>query len=325
MAGIVKTVIRLGVIGALVTGGAVVIAGPHRVMALGHQMQSKIVKVIDANIDDPVALRAQLRDLQQQYPKRIAEVRSQLAELVEQVRQISREKAVSEKVVTMASADLSDLSTLLARAEEARTEFASDGSWRTVSISFNDESLTVDEAYSKANYITELVRSYEARATDADNDLANLKRDQERLTSLLSKLESEQTQFQAQLAQLDRQIDSVARKERMVDVMEERAERIDELSRYHVASLDQFKSVLAKRQAELESRIASIADREEQVDYERKASFQIDTQSYSTTGVSATIRKPRATGTNVEIRIEDCDRDNDCDKAEVAGPVASSR
>ena len=105
MAGIVKTVIRLGVIGALVTGGAVVIAGPHRVVALGHQMQSKIVNVIDANIDDPVALRAQLRDLQAQYPERIAEVRSQLAELVEQVRQIHREKAVSEKVVTMAAAD----------------------------------------------------------------------------------------------------------------------------------------------------------------------------------------------------------------------------
>lgn len=322
MAGIVKTVIRLGVIGALVTGGAVVIAGPHRVMALGHQMQSKIVNVIDANIDDPIALRAQLRDLQAQYPKRIAEVRSQLAELVEQVRQIQREKAVSERVVTMASADLQDLSILLAKAEEARTEFASDGSYRTVSIAFNDQSLSVDDAYSKANYITELVRSYEARTVDAENDLANLKRDQERLTSLLSKLESEQTQFQAQLAQLDRQIDSVARKERMVDVMEERAERIDELSRYHVASLDQFKSVLAKRQAELESRIASIADREEQYDYEQKASFQVDTQSNSTFTSHTTIRKPRTAGPNVEIRLDDCDSNKD---SEVTGPVASNR
>lgn len=322
MAGIVKTVIRLGVIGALVTGGAVVIAGPHRVMALGHQMQSKIVNVIDANIDDPIALRAQLRDLQAQYPKRIAEVRSQLAELIEQVRQIHREKAVSEKVVSMASLDLQDLSTLLARAEEARAEFASDGSYRTVSIAFNEQSMSVDEAYSKANYITELVRSYEARSIDAANDLTNLERDQGRLGSLLSKLESEQTQFQAQLAQLDRQIDSVARKERMVNVMEDRQERIDELSRYHVASLDQFKSVLAKRQAELESRISSIADREEQTDYEDKAAFQIDTQSYTATTHHSTIRKPRTNGPNVEIRIENNPSDS---KAEVTGPVASSR
>ena len=327
MAGIVKTVIRLGVIGALVTGGAVVIAGPHRVVALGHQVQSKIVNVIDANIDDPVALRAQLRDLQAQYPERIAEVRSQLAELVEQVRQIHREKAVSEKVVTMATADLEDLSSLLARAEEARTEFASDGSYRTVSISFNDESMSIDEAYSKANYITELVRSYEGRSMDAANDLANLERDQERLTSLLAKLESEQTQFQAQLAQLDRQIDSVARKERMVDVMEERAERIDELSRYHVASLDQCKSVLAKRQSEMESRISSISQREHQIDYEDKAAFQIDTATYGafSTSTHTTIRKPRTNGANVEIRIED-ESKNDCGaKEKVSGPVASSR
>jgi len=319
MAGICKTVIRLGVIGALVTGGAVVIAGPHRVMALGSQVQTKIVNVIDANIDSPVALRAQLRDLQAQYPKRIAEVRSQLAELIEQVRQIQREKAVSEKVVSMASADLQDLSTLLARAEEARAEFASDGSYRTVSIAFGDESLSVDEAYSKANYITELVRSYEARSTDAANDLTNLQRDQKRLTSLLTKLESEQTQFQAQLAQLDRQIDSVARKERMVDVMEDRQERIDELSRYHVASLDQFKSSLAKRQAELESRIASITDREEQTDYEDKAAFQIDTQSYNSFPTHTTIRKAPVDGPNVEIRLHDTESD-----PEVAGPVAST-
>jgi DNA repair ATPase RecN len=321
MAGICKTVIRLGVIGALVTGGAVVVAGPHRVMALGTQVQSKIVNVIDANIDNPVALRAQLRDLQQQYPKRISEVRSQLAELVEQVRQIQREKAVSEKVVSMAAADLEDLSTLLARAEEARVEFASDGSYRTVTIAFNDESLSVDQAYSKANYITELVRSYEARSIDAANDMANLQRDQGRLTSLLSKLESEQTQFQAQLAQLDRQIDSVARKERMVEVMENRSERIDELSRYHVASLDQFKSVLAKRQAELESRIATIVDREDQLDYEEKASFQVDTQTYTSFSTNTTIRKPKTNNTNVEIRIDE----NDCESdAEVSGSVASS-
>lgn len=322
MAGICKTVIRLGVIGALVTGGAVVIAGPHRVMALGHQFQSKIVNVIDANIDNPVALRAQLRDLQQQYPKRIAEVRAQLAELVEQVRQIQREKAVSEKVVSMAATDLEDLSTLLALAEEARVEFASDGSYRTVSIAFNDESLSVDQAYSKANYITELVRSYEARSIDAANDLTNLQRDQDRLSSLLSKLESEQTQFQAQLAQLDRQIDSVARKERMVKVMEDRTERIEELSRYHVASLDQFKSVLARRQAELESRIATIVDRDGAIDYEDKAAFEVDTQTYTSFSTHTTIRKPKTNGPNVEIRLDDADCDSD---AEVTGPVASSR
>lgn len=319
MCGLMKSLVRLGVIGALVTGGAVVIAGPHRVAALAQQIRSKVATAIDSQIDDPVALRQQLRDLEAKYPRRIAEVRSQLAEIQEQIRQTNRERAVSERVVTMASNDLTELKSLLARAEEARVTAASDGVSRTVAISFNDRRFTVDEAYSRANYIGALLSSYEARIVDADRDLTSLSRDQERLTTLLTRLDAEQTQFQAQLAQLDRQIDSVARKERMVELMAERQARIDELSRYHVASLDQFKSVLAKRQAELESRIESLTNYEYGDDYVSQAEFQVDTKAPGASAdPAATITIP-SMGSAPEIEISD---DDDCATHD-HGPVAS--
>ena len=85
MASVMKHVIRVGVIGALLVGAGVVIAGPHRVRAMFHQARDNINCKIDRNITDPVALRAQLRDLAGQYPKRIAEVRSDLTELREQL------------------------------------------------------------------------------------------------------------------------------------------------------------------------------------------------------------------------------------------------
>jgi len=321
MCGLMKSVIRLGVIGALVTGGAVVIAGPDRVAALASQFRSHVVGVIDSQIDDPVALRQQLRDLEAKYPRRIAEVRSQLAEIDEQVRQTTRERAVSERVITMASADLTDLKTLLARAEEARLTNASDGVARAVVINFSDRRFTVDEAYSRANYISQLVASYQARIVDADRDLTSLNRDRERLAGLLTRLDAEQTQFQAQLAQLDRQIDSVARKTRMVELMAERQKRIDELSRYHVASLDQFKSTLAKRQAELESRIESLSNHTSGDDYVSQAEFQIDTKSSATAAIESTITIPsRQSLPDIEIRIEN---DHDCDNDAERAPVAS--
>jgi len=276
MAGFTKSLIRFGVIGGLVAGGAVVIAGPHRMAALAQQMQSKVATAIDSRIDDPIAMRAQLRDLEAKYPKRIAQVRAHLGEINEQIRQVQRDKAISERVVALARDDYAELKDLIARAESAREDI---GAARTVAISFDDRHLSVDEAYRRVNSVADTVNVYQTRAADLSRDMANLQRDSSRLESLLAKLESEHAQFRAQLAQLDGQIDSIARKEKMVVMMEERRERIDELSRYQVASLDQFKAALAKRQAELDGRLESLGREQGTDDYVDRARFEVDSNS----------------------------------------------
>src|SRR5689334_7460477 len=106
---ICKTIVRGAVISAVVGGAAVAVAGPSRIRALFHSCQSLINYAIDSNIIDPTALRAHLHHLEEQYPKRIADVRGDLAELNEQITQLERELAVSKKVVTMADSDLSQM------------------------------------------------------------------------------------------------------------------------------------------------------------------------------------------------------------------------
>ena len=301
MAGIVKTVIRLGVIGGLVTGAAVVVAGPHRVGAFAQQIRTRVVNVIDANIDDPVAMRAQLRGLEAQYPRRIAEVRSHLAELEAQLGQVERDRSVAERVVSLAQTDIEELGELIARAEQARSE----GAYRVVNIAWDDRTLNLEAAYQRAAHISETQNIYTARVSDYDNDIANLRADAEQLEGLLAKLESEHNEFQTQIAHLERQIDAVARKERMVGMMAERQKRLDELSRYDVASVDQFKASLAKRTAELDSRLATLAKRDRQGSYEDVAKVQIDRETSARARYERTIQPSPATPEEtIEIRPE---------------------
>lgn len=270
---IMKTVIRFGVIGGLVVGGAALIAGPQRVAAVAEQAKQTITSAIDENIDDPIAMRAQLRDLESQYPKRIAEVRSHLSDVEAQIAEVEREREVSSRVVSLARSDYQQLSDLIARAEEARSEH---GAARLVKVAFDDRTLHLSDAYSRANNIRETVNIYENAVSDYNHELESLTADAEQLRGLLAKLENEHTEFQSQLAHLERQIDSVARKESMVEVFEQREKRFNELSRYQVASLDQFRAKLEKKSAELDARMASVTRKTERDNYEDKAKIQLD-------------------------------------------------
>jgi len=311
MAGIVKTVIRIGVIGGLATGAAVLIAGPDRVAAVANQTKSKIVDVIDANIDDPIAMRSQLRSLEAQYPERIAEVRSHLAELKTQRDEIVRERQIADRVVSLARVDFNEIQSLIAMAEEAKA----DGSF--VRVSFDNRTYNLDNAYRRAADISDTIDLYQARMHDYENDLANLDADAEQLENLLAKLEREHDEFQTQLAHLERQIDAVARKERMVDVMAERQKKLDELSKYRVASLDQFKSRLAERTAELDAKLASLSRSEGRADYEDQARVELSREAsakarYERSLKSVETARPRPT---VEIGPDDLEQtDDEADK-----------
>jgi chromosome segregation ATPase len=275
MGGITKTIVRFGVIAGLAAGGAALIAGPQRVAALADQARTHVVDKIDAQIGDPTAMRHQLRELEAQYPKRIAEVRGQLAEIAEQTRQLERDRAVSSRVVELAMNDRAELDDLIARAESAVAER---GSARLVRIAFDDRTLDLDGAYARANTINETIHLYTSRADNIEADLEALESDREILTGLLGKLETEQAEFQSQIAQLDAKIDAIARKERMADLMERRQKRINELTRYEVASLDQLRSKLAERHAELDARIAGASSRDDQSSYEDRARFEVDSK-----------------------------------------------
>jgi chromosome segregation ATPase len=267
----------VGVIGGLLIGAGALIAGPQRLSALWTQTTGSINHVIDRQISDPVAVRAQLRSLEAQYPKRIAAVRSDLAEVKSQLTALDREKTVTERVVGMAENDLTALTDLISKAEHASMmQLTSDAAPRRVEIVWNDASLSLTEAQRKAADVNNTREAYEGRLADISRDLGYMQKQHERLTALLSKLEREQADFQIQLWQLDRQVDSISRNDRMIAVLKSRQESIEEASRYQVGSLEGLRGKLADIRAKQEGELASLGASQERSDYETRAKLEID-------------------------------------------------
>jgi hypothetical protein len=289
-----KHVIRFGVIGALIAGAGLAVAGGPRVRAVVNQARENINVKIDRTITDPVALRAQLRDLEGQYPKRISEVRSDLTELREQISQLTREQEINERVVTLADDDLSKLNNALAQAEEASfMQVASDGEPKNIVICFKSDRLSVEDAYGRANEITNTRNVYASRADDIDRDLGYLAQQEDRLVGLLGKLETERQTFQTQLWELDRKVDAVARNDRMIEIMEKRQKTIDEQSRYRAGSLDQITSRPADIKAKQEAKLAALSSDHQRVNYEDMAKSQIDREMSKARKVKVLERRAR--------------------------------
>jgi hypothetical protein len=274
--GLLKPVIWVGVAGALAAGTAVAVMGGPRAHALFSQTRAKINASIDSNISDPIALRQQLRELESQYPGRIAEVRGDLAELTSQIGQLEREQKISARVVEMADADLGQLKTLIARGEDAR---AGDG-FALVRVRFGDESLDLEDAYGKANQLSQLRSAYATKTTDIDGNLAVLRQQETRLNQILSELEGERADFQAQLWQLDRQVDAIARNDRMIEMLEQRQDVLEKYDEYgEVTSPDQVQGRIAKILAEQEARLNALSLAGDENAYERQAKAELSYQT----------------------------------------------
>lgn len=277
-----KTLFRVGAIAAVgagvLTGGALLIAGPQRTKAVFHQVQDDLMQRLDKCVDDPVALRTQLQELEKDYPERIAQVRGDLGELHEQTRQLERERAISQRVVQMAQADLDELEPLLTAAASNQAER---GLARAAAIQFDDKVWSFEHASSKAKQIRQTAIAYSNRAADAEHDLTYLHQQEERLQGLLTQLENERSQFQSQIWQLSRQVDAIARNDRLINLLDKRNRTIEECSRYDASSLDQLTGRLSEIRSRQEAQLDVLANDRPEADYEDMARMQLRGESFA--------------------------------------------
>ena len=292
-----RTLIRVGVIGALATGALAVVAGPERVSALAGQARSKVISQIDNSIEDPVLLRAQLRDLEAKFPARIAEVRGDVVELQSQMAELHRDKAVAEKVVEMARADLAELKDMLTRAEDARR----DAPAAIIQVRFDQRPYTLDQAYSRATQINNTLNAYASRVADADRDIAFLAEQGQRLEELLAQLETERAQFQAQVWQLDGQVEMIARNDRLIEIIEKRQKSLERYEKFDAVSLDQITQRMARIRAEQEGKLQSLASSGKTQNYEQKAKAMIDAETAARTVFEKSVELTPVRPTVLEI------------------------
>jgi hypothetical protein len=281
MLGIFKTLFRVGLITAGCAGAAYFLAGQDRIHAAFDQGRDSILSVIDANIDDPHVLRNQLRDLEREYPDRISQLAGDLAELNQQIKQLARDKSISERVVSLADADLAAITPLLEDAEAAqieKTSYFGGGIQNVVSIRFENHLYSLDQAYQRVNRMNQTRVAYGNRAADAAHDLVYLRQQGERLSVLLDQLQTEQAQFQGQLWQLDQQVDVIARNEKLIDMLEKRKQTIEEMSRYECVSLDQMVNRLDEVRARQRAELDLLTGDGQRVEYEDIARMQLNTE-----------------------------------------------
>lgn len=266
------SVITAGLLG-LTTVTAFAVVGKDRTRTVVHEIQNGVIDAIDSRIDDPTAMRSQLREMEQEYPKRIAQVRGDLAELRNEIRELEREREISERVVTLVDNDL-------ARMEDAFAEQAAPGEGlvQVRAVTIDDRVYSVDRARTRLTQMKQQRVMYANRAADAEHDVQYLLKQESRLEELLAKLEGERAEFQGQIMGLSRQIDAIARNDRLIDLLEKRNRTIEECSRYEAISLDQITGRLSHIKSRQEAELDLLANAEEEAAYEDLARMQIATE-----------------------------------------------
>ncbi|MEE2941627.1 MAG: hypothetical protein VX460_14665 [Planctomycetota bacterium] len=273
-----KTLFRTAVIGtalsAAVLGGTAMIVRPERVGAMADQVTSQIETRFDDNLDDPVVLRRQLEKIRRQYPERIRTVRRDLASLQEELRRLEHEQAVSSRVVQMVDKDLAVIGPAL---EEAKAELASNGP-RLAAIEFDGEVLSLRRARIKAREIERTRTAHAARAADAAHNLKYLQTQESRFVALLEQLEEEQATLSAQVIQLENEVESIARNERLIGMLEARQRTLESAERFKVGSLDQLTGVLERKRTEQEAELDRLAAGVDAASYEDLAERELSAE-----------------------------------------------
>ncbi|MSR61242.1 MAG: hypothetical protein EXS08_02175 [Planctomycetes bacterium] len=258
---VVVSSLLLGMAGA----GAYALMGKHRTEAVVNELQDNLLETIDEHLDNPGLMRSQLRELEREYPERIAQVQSDLAAIRHEIKSLQQDVSVSERVVSLAERDLERLGTQVA------SQVPSEAGVQLVSVRLDGQLHTPNSAHAELERVRATRGAYAGRAADGRHDLGYLEKQASRLEELLAKLQGEQTEFRAQVVGLNRQIDAISRNDRLLELLEKRNETITECSQYEAISLNQITSRLDQIKGKQEAALDMLASDENATDYEKVA------------------------------------------------------
>ncbi|MBK9383279.1 MAG: hypothetical protein IPN34_00430 [Planctomycetes bacterium] len=244
--GLFRFVFRAAVIVGIVGAGAFFFLGSHRVRGMAHELKGEMHSFFQQDPNDPRVLRGELESLQREYPKRLSQVRSDRATLEAQMRELAEQRAISARVVELANEDLAQLDQRLGEATSARE----------IGGAVLARSASAEVLAARSERIRRTRDSYVARQEEAGFALTQLEEQAEQLQQLEARLESEHTDLATQVDQLDRQIDAIERNKRLLEIVRERNQSMQELEANGAKTVEQIRtrleSVLRQQRAELE-------------------------------------------------------------------------
>jgi chromosome segregation ATPase len=269
-----KTIFRTALLGGLVVGGATLLLGPHRMAAGFHTVRANIQDVVDSCTDDPMALRRQLQAIADELPEKIGELRAEINQVDRQIAQMTRDSEIAQGVVAMTSDHLEDLDVLLTRATATR-----ESTGQIVQVRFKARRYNISSARNEFNRIGQIRETYRDRLANNVRDLEYLQEQKDRLVDLLGKMEQEEATIDAQMWQIDRKIEAIARNEKLVDRLEEREKSFSEFdSTFDFSSLEQLQARLDEWETKVQARLERFDRRADNKSYENEVKWQLEQQ-----------------------------------------------
>ena len=274
MSFITRSIFRWGLIGGLALGGITLLIGPERVAVGLSQIRHRAQSLVDNCVDNPEAIRRQLEQLAEEYPDRIAEIRGEIAEVEHQIAQFEEDIDLSNRVVALTTEDLTDLKTLVARAEAQTASKAR----QVVHLRFQGVRFDIEEAYNEGRRINTVRGSYQDRLAHDQVQLQFLNEQKAQLTEILGKLDSEYSTYQTQLWQLDREIDAIQRNERLIELTKQQQATLESYDRFgKVDNLHQIQAKLAEIKTIQEAQLQQLHKLGVGQDYEAQARYEMGT------------------------------------------------
>jgi chromosome segregation ATPase len=269
MFGFMRRTFRWGVIGALGLVGLIAVVGLTRVKTAWWSVRDHLRSNVDEIVDTRIALKHEIRKLQEEYPERISDLRLQLREIDRDLGACNDDLGLCQEVVTLCESDITVLNAKL-NAVDADADGLGSGV-----VEFRSERLDRSEALTRAGRIAETAESYRDRANDLGNERQILTEERSRLSLELADMEREFTEFQTEAATISREIDSLKRKEKLVDVAERRQRETDDIFADRASGLTVVREKIERRKIELDERLRALRGVNTTNEYEARARLRL--------------------------------------------------
>ncbi|MEM7307965.1 MAG: hypothetical protein AAF682_14905 [Planctomycetota bacterium] len=262
-----KTLFKLLLASGACVGAAAALLGTSRVTAFAGQVRRDLAELVDRGIDDQAALRLQVAELRESYPRELDRFRAELAAVEDELAALAHEHTVAQRVVELARRDRDDLHAQMALAADT---VRSGSLERRLPFLPSDEELTQRLVTAEST-----AAAYASRGAEIELQVELLGAQRDRIAALLVEREEEYTRFLSQAAALETEVAVLERNERLIDWMREREQALADHAKYEATNLEGLLGDLARLRDEQGAELRALARGAAERDYEERARREV--------------------------------------------------
>ncbi|MCF6228905.1 MAG: hypothetical protein L3J82_09670 [Planctomycetes bacterium] len=259
----IKTVFIVGLCGVGTIALAHAVLGKHRTHDAAKALQSMAQGSVDELIANQQDMRKELQKLRKEYPKQIAFMRHQIAEIDRELDVTAKSETKASDIIRLCEKDISYL-------QAQQSIVAESGSEARV-IEHRGALYSAIETQVLVNRIEETRNIYIERATESIEQRAILVSEKEALSLELEAIRTEQAEFEAEYQSLVREIERLKRNEEMLKLTEKRRGMGSERHGHSMETLSHVKSAIERARMEQEERLKAAKIAPRNMDYETRA------------------------------------------------------